>query len=173
MIVALDIATQTGVAYGRHDAAPTCYSVDLGKGRSEDARLSQVLSLTHQLIVDHKPDLVIVEAAIGGKNASAFLTGLVYCVRGCCFNRGVPVEQVAPATVRKHFIGKAYTSRDFPGLSRDKAKIAIKELVLARCKQFRWDVPDLDAADAAACWEYGCATHVRGYQSKPSGELFT
>jgi hypothetical protein len=171
-IVALDIATQCGIAAGSSGGDPRCWSVDLGKGRSEDARFSQALMLTHGLIETHKPDLLVVEAFIGGKHANAYLIGLVACVRGCAANRGVKCEMVFPATVRKHFLGKALTSRDFPGMKQARAKIAIKEAVWARCRALGWDVEDTDAADAAATFDWACATYAPAYQAKPHGGLF-
>lgn len=174
-VVSLDIATNTGVAVGSSGGTPRAWSVDLRKGRkdaSEDARFSEILRLTHGLIVEHEPDLIAVEAFIGGKHASAFLIGLVACVRGCAANRGIPCEMVFPATVRKHFIGKALTSKDFPGMKQARAKIAIKERVAAQCRAIGWTVPDLDAADALATWDWACATKARGYQATPHGGLF-
>lgn len=171
-IVALDVATQTGICVGRAGADPKAWSVDLGKGRSEDARFSNILRLTQGLIQTHEPDMIVVEAFVGGPKASAYLIGLVACVRGCAANRGIPVELVYPATARKHFIGKAMTGRDFPGLKPAKAKLAIKKVVLDRCHLLGWDVPDLDAADAACAWDWACATKVKNYQAKPHGGLF-
>lgn len=170
-IVALDVATRTGVCVGSSGADPRAWSVNLGKAPDE-RRFSNVLTLTQSLIVEHEPDLVVIEAFVGGPKASAYLIGLVACVRGCAANRGVQTEMVYPATVRKHFLGKALTSRDFPGLSNAKAKIAIKERVATQCRAIGWVVPDLDAADAAATWDWACATHARGYQSKPHGGMF-
>ncbi|HBU55375.1 hypothetical protein [Sulfitobacter pontiacus] len=171
-ILALDIATHTGIAVGSAGRDPQCWSVDLGEGLTEDYRFSEILKLTHGLIVTHEPDLIICEAFIGGKNASAYLIGLVACVRGCAFNRAVSCELVFPATVRKHFLGKAYTSRDFPGMKQAKAKIEIKKLVKQRAELMGWEIPDLDAADAAATWDWACATHVPNFQAKPVGGLF-
>lgn len=171
-ILALDIATNTGIAVGSSSGNPKCWSVDLGKGYSEDYRLNQALRLAHGLINTHAPDLIIVETFIGGKHASAYLIGLVACVRGVAANNGVKCELVFPATVRKHFLGKALTSRDFPGLKQAKAKIAIKQRVADQCRAFGWDVPDLDAADAAATWDWACAEHAPHYQAKPAGGLF-
>ena len=170
-IVALDVATRTGVCVGSSGADPRAWSVDLGKP-PEERRFSNVLTLTQGLIVEHRPDLIVVEAFIGGREASAYLIGLVACVRGCAANRGIPMEMVYPATVRKHFLGKALTSKDFPGLSKAKAKLAIKERVARQCRAIGWVVPDLDAADAAATWDWACATKAKGYQSKPHGGLF-
>lgn len=183
-VLAFDIATQTGLAVGNSSADPVCWSVNLGeapegrrmtnaeKERLDNRRFSNVLKLAHGLIAKHNPDLVIIEASIGGKNKSDYLIGLVACVRGCAANRGVKVEIVYPATVRKHFLGKALTSRDFPGMKPARAKIAIKERVATQCRALGWVVPDLDAADAAACWDWACATMVPNYQSKPAGGLF-
>lgn len=170
-ILALDIATQTGVAFGCSGADPECWSEDLGKGMSEDARFSKALSLTHNLIIKFDPDQIAVEAAIGGKNTSHFLVGLLACVRGCAFNRKVPLVVYHASSIRKHFVGKALTTRDFPGVSTAASKRAIKETVMKRCKMLGWTVPDDDAADAAALWDYAQAK-MREHQSKPVGGLF-
>ena len=81
-------------------------------------------------------------------------------------------DRVFPATTRKHFLGKALTSRDFPGLKQAKAKLAIKQKVKARGEAMGWVIPDLDAADAAATWDWACATYARQYQATPHGGLF-
>lgn len=170
IIVALDIASVTGCAVGSPGRAPKAWSVDLGKGRSEDARFSKALVLTHDLIERYRPDLIAVEAAIGGKFASAFLIGVVACVRGVAANRGVPVRSFTSASVRRHFLGRALAKRDFPTLKPAAATKAIKGEVIARCRLLGWDVPDADSADAAALWDFACAT--AGHQTAPSGGLF-
>jgi hypothetical protein len=183
-IVALDIATQCGIAAGSSGGDPRCWSVNLGEppeGRKmsdrekyalDGRRFSNALKLAQGLIETHKPDLIIIEAAIGGKDANAYLIGLVACVRGCAANRGIRCESVYPATARKHFLGKAKTSADFPGMKRAQAKLEIKREVMARCHLMGWDVQDTDAADAAATWDWACATYAPAYQAKPHGGLF-
>ncbi len=183
-ILALDIATQTGIAVGSSSGDPKAWSVNLGeapeRGRLSPAdkqaldnrRFSNVLKLTHGLIVTHNPDLIVIEAPIGGQNASAYLIGLVACVRGCAFNRGVKIPGVVyPSTVRKHFIGKAMTARDFPKMKPAKAKLAIKEVVADRCRLLGWQVDDLDCSDALALWDWACATYAPKYQAKTVGGL--
>ena len=174
-IVCLDVATQCGLCVGSSGCGnPRSWSVDLGRGFSEDYRFSETLKLTHGLIETHNPDLIVVEAFIGGAHASAYLIGLVACVRGCAANRGVKCVMVYPATVRKAVLGKAFTSRDFPGMKQARAKIAIKQLGRNHCeKVLGWDVPDLDASDAALTYEWACATYAPAYQAKPHGGLFT
>lgn len=171
-ILALDIATTTGICVGNSGADPKAWSVSLGQP-PEGRRLSNALVMTNGLIRTHDPDLIVIEAAIGGKNASPYLIKLVGCVEGCAYNRGVKLVTVYPATVRKHFVGKSKTSRDFPGLKPAKAKLAIKSEIAARCALLGWDVgDDLDAADAAATWDWACATHAPRYQAKPLGGMF-
>lgn len=171
MIVALDIATVTGVAWGAARSRPSSTSVDLGQGRSEDARFSKALVLTHGLIEKHRPELIAVEAAVGGPKTSHFLVGLLACIRGCAFNRGVPVEVYPINSIRKHFVGKSLQVRDFPGLKPAQAKKQIKAVVMQRCRALGWDFPDDNAADALALLDFAHA--VRGVQTIPAGGLFT
>lgn len=169
-IVSLDIATNCGVAVGVSGGTPRTWTVNLGKAPDE-RRFSNALRLAHGLIATHEPDLVTVEAAIGGPKASAYLIGLVACVRGCCANQGVRCENVNLGSVRKHFLGKHYTMRDFPGMRRIDAKRAIKGMVMDRCRMIGWEVENDDCADAAALWDYSCATWA-GVQPRPHGDLF-
>lgn len=171
-ILALDIASQTGICVGSSGAVPKAWSISLGKA-PQGRRFSEALKMTQGLIVTHKPDLVVAEAAIGGPKASAYLIGLVACVEGVCWNRGVKFEAAHIGTVRKHFIGKALTTRHFPHLKPAAAKKAIKAEVIKRCDLMGWDVGgDDNAADACAIYDWACATFSTSYQAKPLGGLF-
>jgi hypothetical protein len=169
-VVALDIATRVGIAAGEAGGTPSWREVDLGEA-PDARRFSNVLRLAHELIVEEKPDLLMVEAAIGGPKASAYLIGLVACVEGCAWNRGVRVERAYLAAIRKHFVGKVLNVSDFPHLKQADAKRAIKAEVIRRCHILGWKVDTSDEADACALWDYGCAVHGRA-QSVPVGGLF-
>ncbi|GAB5434767.1 MAG: hypothetical protein EpisKO_41370 [Epibacterium sp.] len=183
-ILALDVATNTGICVGDTGAAPRAWTVNLGeapdrgrlskedKERLDARRFSNALQMTHGLILRNSPDLIVVEAPIGGREANAYLIGLVACIRGCAFNQGVHCITAHESTVRKHFLGKAYRTADFPTLKKADAKVAIKRLVEGRCRLLGWDPETLDEADAMAIWEWACATQVPGYQSAPLGGLF-
>lgn len=184
-IVALDVATQTGICVGDSGADPRAWSISLGQAphdrrmskdeRAElDAlRFSNALVMTHGLIEHHQPDLIVIEAAIGGPKASQFLIGLVACVRGCAKNQGVKCRPANLSAVRKHFIGRSLSVSDFPHLKPAAAKKAIKGEVIKRCTLLGWDVDgDDNAADACAIWDWACANFVRGHQAAPGGELF-
>jgi hypothetical protein len=176
IILALDLAGVTGVAVGAPGGAPTAWSVDLGKSRSEDARFSKALVLTHKLIETHKPDLIAIEAPVGGPKTSHFLVGLVACVRGCAFNRKVRVEAYNIASIRKHFCGGHVTSAAYghlePKRRKAAARAAGKNLVMQRCRQLGWQADDDNAADAAALWDYACALASRSHQLTSIPGLF-
>jgi hypothetical protein len=166
--MAFDIATQTGVAFGPAGGTPRAVSVDLGKGLPEAQKFSRMLRLVDDFLTRHEPDLVVYEAAIGGANSSQYLIGLVGCLRGAAFNHRLDPKAVYLAGVRKHFIGKNLTSKDFPGLGSYAAKKEIKRVVVNRCRSLGWDVEDDNEADACAAWDYACAT-MAGVQARPGG----
>ncbi len=169
-VLALDIATRCGIAIGTPGGEPRAWSEDIGKGLPEEQRFSRVLVLTHKLLAEHKPDMVAIEAAIGGPKASSYLVGLVACVRGVCANRQVECKPYVLAAIRKHFLGKHYGVKDFPGLPHAKAKAAIKGKVLERCGLLGWSVPDHDAADAAALLDYALSVNTN-HQARVAGGL--
>lgn len=169
-IVALDIASVTGVAVGCPNSSPQCWSVDLGKKLSEEQRFSKALVMTHSVIAEHKPDLIAIEAAVGGPKTSHFLVGLLACVRGCAANRGVPAEVYAIGAIRKHFTGRVWTVKDFPHLKHAAAKAAIKQQVIDRCHLLGWSPQDDNAADALALLDYALAKNTN-HQARIAGGL--
>lgn len=160
-VLAFDTATKTGVAIGSAGETPRAFSVDLGKV-DWCIRFSRTLRLTHKLITEHKPDLVVVEAFVGGPKANTDLAGLVACVLGESDRLKVKTATYYPATVRKHFLG---------GVSKS-SRTPIKVQVAQRCAMLGWDVGDTDAADAAALWDYACAVRSRSHQMATVGGLF-
>ena len=169
--LSFDIASTTGVCFGISGDTPKAWAVSLGKA-SEEERFSKALRMTAAYIDRFKPDLVAVEAPVGGRDANALLIGLAACVKGEAARHGCRVVEYFPATVRKHFLGKALTSRDFPALSKAAAKKAIKGAVMDRCRLLGWEVETGDAADAAALWDYAMAKESRAHQVTSIGGLF-
>lgn len=168
-VLAFDIASKTGVCVGEAGQKPKAWSVALGEG---DGRYAKAIRMCAAYVDQFQPDVVAIEAPVGGRDASALLIGLIACVKGEAIRRGVRVVEYFPSTVRKHFMGKALTARDFPGKSHAASKKAIKGAVMARCIALGWEVRDGDAADAAALWSYSCATHSRSHQLVDIGPLF-
>lgn len=158
-VLALDTATNTGVAVGEVGGCPRAWSVSLGFGSWPD-RYSKMLRLVSAYIERFQPDLVAVESCVGGAKANAHLIGLVACVEGEATRLGVRTVSYYPATIRAHFLG------------RGRGKGPIKTQVFQRCAVLGWDVGDTDAADAAALWDYACAVHSRSHQMTTVGGLF-
>lgn len=171
-ILALDVSTNTGVCVGTTDAnRPKAWTVSLGKLPTE-RKLSNALVMTQGLILSHSPDLIVIEAPIGGKKVNPPLIKMVGCIEACAYNRGVKTECTHLGTVRKHFLGRAYTKQDFPHLSEKSARAEIKRMVMHRCTTLGWAPENDDESDAMALWDYACAHFGRGYQAAPTGELF-
>ena len=171
IVMSFDIATHTGVAVGRVGETPRATAINLGVGKSQGARYAKAVHSARYLLAKHNPDLIVYESPIGGKNTSQFLVGLSACFVAEIHLAKKPYHKLNIATVRKHFLGRHFTVRDFPGLSQMKAKAAIKQQVIGRCELLGWPVRNDDEADAMACWDFACATYGNG-QSAPLGGLF-
>lgn len=170
-VIAFDIASTTGVAFGEAGQKPRAWAVKLGSG---DERFAKALRMCAAYIQRLQPDLVVIEAPVGGREASALLIGLVACVKGEAIRLLGPgtTREYFPSTVRKHFMGKALTARDFPGKNHAAAKKAIKGAVIARCIALGWEVEGPDAADAAALWDYACSVESRAHQMTSLAGMF-
>lgn len=158
-VLAFDTATNTGVAFGAACGKPVSWSVSLGKEAWPD-RFSKTLRMTSWFISEYKPDLVAVEAFVGGAKANTDLAGLVACVLGEARRRGVRVVSYYPATIRAHFLG---------GI---KGKAPIKQQVFARCIALGWNPKNTDCSDALALWDYACSVESRAHQITSVGGLF-
>ncbi len=169
IILAFDIARNTGFAVGDSSGKPLCWSRDLGT--SYERRFCSMLRITSELIVQYKPDLIVIEDTVGRARTPHVNVGIISCCRGVACDRKVPVKMLDVTTVRKHFIGRNPTKRDFPGMSENNATKEIKRMVMKHCQLRGWQPQDSDQADALALWDYACATSSRAYQSLPSGGL--
>jgi hypothetical protein len=161
MISFLDLATTSGVCWGRPGERPTfdtwlCAS---SKGRGQVA-----LNLT-MFVRDHldtvKPDKVFIEAPMeargqlrkGGASmgTTIVLQGLILVAEMVCHSRGIPTALIERQEILGHFTGR----RTYP--STRFGKDGAKKATMARCTQLRWSPADYDQADAGAGWFVACA----------------
>lgn len=168
-ILAFDTAISTGCAFGVSGGKPTAWTVNLGKA-TWDRRFARTLLMVERYVRQFQPDLVVVEAPSQGSFGNPDLGGLATCVRAQAARMGVAVEVYYPGSIKKHFLGKGFTSKDFPHLTRPKAKAEIKRLTVARCYALGIEVQGHDEADAVALWSYAAAQH--GAQTMPAWGLF-
>lgn len=172
LVMAFDIATSTGVAFGRVGEVPRTTTINLGRVNQDAKKFAKVGSMVSVLLTKYKPDLVVFEAPIGGPKTSHFLVGAAAVFTGRVEEMGFRCEQVHSSTARKHFMGRALQVKDFPGKNVDQRKKALKQVIIDRCYLLGWKVQTDDEADACAIWDYACATYGRA-QSIPAGGLFT
>lgn len=171
-IVAIDAATVNRIAVGDTDGNVKFWSHQLGKkGASQEARFAASMHMVNGLIKSHSPDLVVIEAAIGGHNANAFLIGLVACIRGVCYARNIRCEVVTSQSVRRYFLGYTPRRSNFPNLSAVDARKAIKQVVIDRCKAVGWHPKDDNQADALAMFDYACAKFGRSFVTSVPGGM--
>lgn len=176
MILALDIATQCGVAYGDSaDKAPTTFTVNLGSGKSNDVAATKLYRLIRARVDALAPDFVGIEAYQPFKGTSANVVsrlGGFHAVAGLALTlTQTKHERFMPASIRKGFLGRNVTSRDFQHLAKQKRKGAVKQAVIDRCNELGWRVEDDNAADAAAVWAYSCMIHDPDFTLRAAGGL--
>jgi hypothetical protein len=172
-ILALDVATLVGVAFGRPLLKPSTWTVDLSTvGKDYDARYSRARAMVTHLHETCAPDLIAIEAPIGGSMASRYLIELVTHIKGRAFDHRIRTVEYNIGSVRKHFIGKHFVKKDFPALSDKDATKIIKGKVLTRCRALGWEVAGYDEADAAALFDYACSRESRAHQVQNLPGLF-
>lgn len=165
-IIAFDLARKTGCAIGDASASPICHTEVLGEvGSRHGIKFAQVLYMTKRLILEHKPDFVVIEKPIatgvaGSENRVQLAMGYRACVMASAHLYQVKFHHYDVQDIRRHFIGRG-------DLRRDPAKAA----VMRRCKQLGWNVSNDDEADACAVWDYA-RSRLANKSTMPQGGLF-
>lgn len=164
MIYCLDLGIRTGFASGEVGAAPSSATVILKKpDEHRSVAFSNLMAWLDAQWRTERPALVVKEAPL---NLQAFKSlgnaaftvrvthGLHGVVEGMCTRFGIPFEDIADASVRKHFIGKANCGN----------RAATKAAVVQRCHLLGYmpkDCSDDNRADACALWDWAAATFGR------------
>ena len=164
LILALDIASSTGFAFGRLGSnQPTCGSIRFaGKQASHNAIFGGAVRWWGDFVPSGwRPDILVLEAPLPStwlkgktnKDTNDLLLGLHGIIRGIAFERRIfDIRLARTADVRQHFIGLAKCPR-----------AEAKRRVVQRCRALGWlppgeaGRPDDDAADALATWDYQCS----------------
>lgn len=162
-VVALDLATMTGVAVGSPGASPFWWTEDLGEG---DGRLARLIRIVHAIVTEHRPTEIAIEAPmLNGMGKAAhtlkFLIQANGVVRAAARIARVPVKEEAVNSIRKHFLGQPPKGRD-----------NVKRATIARCHAIGWKVTDDNQADALALWDMRCAI-LDGKHAVATSALFS
>jgi hypothetical protein len=115
--------------------------------------------LTNLLAAHPKPDLVVIElymSPAGSKSAAATITALLLrgAAEGVFRKAGIEPKDVAPSTVRAHFIGRANCGDRIT----TNNEIVRRAWLLGLMPK---DDNSQDRANAIAVWDHACHTHGR------------
>lgn len=155
IIVALDLASVSGWAVGEPGGAPTHGTIRFASaGASHEAIFAKAATWFADLVVDHKPTLIVWEAPLptsfsrGRTNSdtTSLLFGLPAVVGAIAYQQGIyDIRKAETKEVRQHFIGC------------NPIRTRAKPMVMAMCRAMGWDVSDDNEADALATWHYMCS----------------
>lgn len=174
--VGLDLSTRSAACYGPYGRVPALAHIGLGADATRGERALALLHWLRQLFESIKryhgayPKMVFIEAPltprvmveIGTQERSTIeLPGLVVVAELVCSSRKIPSQLIKRQDALQHFTRRrTYTKpQKIPGVKQLEPS---KAACLARCKQLGWPATTGDEADAAAIFDTGCATHVRG-----------
>lgn len=163
-IFALDLASRTGFAVGRPGAYPRSGTVVLKKkGEHRRIALGNMVAWLNEEWTRERPALVVKEAAFSlqafrdhaNAESTVLMTyGLHGIVEAMAVRFGIRIEEGHPATIRKHFLGKARCGTR----AQTKAAVIQRCHVLALMPKISHDA---DRADALATWDWAAATFGR------------
>jgi hypothetical protein len=149
-ILALDIATRTGVAEGIPGNTPNIFCIDFGERsspgevRHEDVFANAVKWAT-RVFGEHPPKLLVIEGLVPQYDKT-LQCGLWAIISGIATANKVPVRIAAIQSWRLFVLGSGK-------LRRAEAKTR----AIAVCAQLGWSVKNDDEAEAACIWIYACS----------------
>lgn len=150
-ILALDVASTTGVCEGRAGETPRFYTERFGKDgdEHEDAYGRALVWIATRLALGDV-DVVYIEAPLGGAaqghttaDATFRLVGLWAVLAAACKARRVRYSKISVQTARVAFLG-----RGCGHLKRDEGKRRAFDM----CKLLQWSPNNRDEGDAGAVW---------------------
>lgn len=156
-ILALDVASKTGVAFGRPGEVPRLQTVDFRVKDDLPGTYGRAVEWMATRLCDEPPDLVVIErtvppsGAFGATNHDTTMTtiGMFGIFAGIVRCKSIRLELAPINTWKKHFLGTAK-------LKRAEAKRAAVE----RCRLLGWDAGDDNQADAAGIWDWAGQTFM-------------
>jgi hypothetical protein len=153
LILALDVASQMGVAEGRVGQVPRSYTVNLGDRDCTMAERAGKATrwIAERLMVD-RPDWIYIEAPLNptaSRDANSTIVALTLfgALAGPAQCKLRNVGQANVQTVRSAFLGHGR-----PKMPKERAK--------AMCKALGWDPKNTDEADALAVWWWAGMKHA-------------
>jgi len=134
-VLALDIATVTGWAYGSPGEVPTFGSIRFGKPGGSRAAAYRAFSKwleTEWNVRDHQPDLIVYESPAvpsimsGRTNIDTIrlLVGLAEYLEGWCYGN-FELREASVSQVRAHFLGRNMKSAIAKPMTVERSRLAL------------------------------------------------
>lgn len=165
-VLALDLATVTGWAYGEPGMEPKHGTVRFANpGASHEAIFAKASTWTKMILADKRITTVVWEAPMptsfkrgqSNVNTTSLLYGLPAVIGAVVYLAGIyDIRKADTRDVRNYFIGCS-----------PKRHLA-KPMVMKQCRTCGWEVADDNEADALATWDYMCALLVPKLAMRPT-----
>ena len=157
-ILCLDLATDTGWAYGHPgDSAPAWGVWKLPRHLGRGAMCSAFQDALDKALDELKPSRLVYEAPLpanlqGNADAAFILIGLAFATDGCGSRWEVDTRSRSSDTFRNAVIGRSRLNDEE---KRERPKKTVKTAIVAPWIQsMGWSITDHNAADAAVAWAY-------------------
>lgn len=167
-VLALDLSSRVGWAYGAIDTAVPAFGVwALPRIGGEGARFAAFENELAEAMEDLQPGRIVLEAPMSLRALCGVSTLHVVAqqltLRGIAYaeawRASVPISEISSDMVRFAMLGQSRF-----------AKGTVKREVVAYCRARGWRVPDHNAADACLVWAWE-TTQLRGGKAV-AGRLF-
>jgi hypothetical protein len=159
-ILALDLSSVTGFAWGHHDAEIPVFGtwhlpVHLGRGATFAALENEIDDmlgghtipgvLAAEVVMEAPLDRAMQAVGEGRRNEAAAYQqfALAACTEATCYRHTVPCSAIHCNVARKNVIGSGMIPKG-----------QAKAVVLRYCAMRGWAVPDHNAADACVLWQH-------------------
>lgn len=157
-VLALDLSTETGWAFGRPGpGCPEWGFIELPKEESRAAVIARFEDWLDAAIDRLKPDAVVYEAPFGPQQQRDVLScfyayALAGATEACCFRAQVPFRSHSVETIRTAVLGRKTLTEDE---KRMKPRVTVKTQIVAPwIKSQGWDISNHNSRDAAVVWAY-------------------
>jgi hypothetical protein len=163
-VLALDLATVSGYAWGKPNGTPKFGHVRLAKaGESRVIAYKRFRLWLDLWCSAHKTEIICFESPVAtflpntSINTIKLLIGLCEHLEFWALEHGIELREASVAAVRSHFIG------------RNLRSAIAKPLVLAKCRERGWMAETTDESDALALLDYqiSCLRPEIGTKSTP------
>lgn len=151
-VLALDLASVTGWAYGEPGGEPKHGTVRFASaGASHEAVFAKAMTWTKLMLPNKGITTVVWEAPMptsfkrgqSNVNTTTLLYGLPAVIGAVVYSAGIfDIRKADTRDVRKHFIGCS------------PKRFEAKRMTMDMCRARGWQVADDNEADALATWDY-------------------